>query len=292
MLHGRYFPELVEVMSLPALLLGLGAVLALLLLGRLAAPRLVPAWGVRAAALGSALALAWEGASRLGLVSAVLLPPPTVILSNLGLMWSVGFLQPHILASVSRLLLALALATATAIPLGVLVGQLRTLGDYVEPFLDMLRMVPAPAWLPLAILWFGLGNASTIFIIWLGAFFPIFLNTLTAARRADRAQVETVLTFGGDVFDIAWEVIIPASLPFILTGVRIGMGLGWIVLLTAELASTSVAGGLGYMMEDARSLLDAATVLSGMVVVGTLGTLLDLALRELERRWTRRLLPA
>lgn len=291
MLHGRYFPELVEVMSVSTLLLGVGAMLLLLVLGRILTPRLVPLWLVRAGMIGAGLALAWEGAVLVKLVSPALLPPPTVILSNLGLMWSVGYLQPQIIASVWRLLFACGLAIVTAIPLGVLIGQFRTLSEYLEPFLHMLRMVPAPAWLPLAVLWFGLGNASTVFIIWLGAFFPIFLNTLTATRRADRAQVETVRTFGGDIFDVTWEVIIPGSLPLILTGIRLGLGLGWIVLLTAELVSTSIAGGLGYMMEDARSLLDAATVVSGMLVIGILGTLLDAAMRNLELRYMRRLLP-
>jgi NitT/TauT family transport system permease protein/sulfonate transport system permease protein len=291
MLHGRYFPELVEAMPVSALLLGVGAALVLLILGRFLIPRLVPASLVRAGVIGGAALLVWEGVSLLKLVSPVLLPPPTVVISNLGLMWSVGYLQPHVIASLWRLLFACGLAIVTAIPLGILVGRFRTVSDYIEPFLHMLRMAPAPAWLPLAVLWFGLGNASTVFIIWLGAFFPIFLNTVTAARRADPAQVETVLTFGGDVFDVAWEAIIPASLPLIITGIREGIGIGWILLLTAELVSTSIAGGLGYMMEDARSLLDAATVVSGMLVIGILGTLLDAAMRNLELRYMRRLLP-
>jgi NitT/TauT family transport system permease protein/sulfonate transport system permease protein len=291
MLHGRFFPELVEVMSISTFVLGVAAALLLVLGGRLLLPRLVPPSLVRAGVMGSAGLLVWETISLLELVNPVLLPPPTVVLSNLGLMWSVGFLQPQIIASVGRLLFACGLAVITAIPLGVLIGRFRTLSEYLEPFLDMLRMVPAPAWLPLAILWFGLGNAPAIFIIWLGAFFPIFLNTLTATRRADRVQVETVLNCGGDAFDVAWEAIIPASLPLIITGIRLGLGIGWIVLLTAELASTSIAGGLGYMMEDARSLLDASTVVSGMLVIGTLGTLLDVAIRSLERRYMRRLVP-
>jgi NitT/TauT family transport system permease protein/sulfonate transport system permease protein len=278
-------------MSISTFVLGVAAALLLVLGGRLLLPRLVPPSLVRAGVMGSAGLLVWETISLLKLVNPVLLPPPTVVISNLGLMWSVGFLQPQIIASVGRLLFACGLAVITAIPLGVLIGRFRTLSEYLEPFLDMLRMVPAPAWLPLAILWFGLGDAPAIFIIWLGAFFPIFLNTLTATRRADRVQVETVLNFGGDAFDVAWEAIIPASLPLIITGIRLGLGIGWIVLLTAELASTSIAGGLGYMMEDARSLLDAPTVVSGMLVIGTLGTLLDVGIRSLERRYMRRLLP-
>jgi len=291
MLHGRYFPELVEVMPVSAFLLGLGAVLLLGLLARLLIPRWVPSSLLWAAFVGGVALLVWQGLSLLRLVSPVLLPPPTVVISNLGLMWAVGYLQPHIIASVSRLLFACGLAVATAIPLGILVGRFRTLSEYLGPFLEMIRMVPAPAWLPLAILWFGLGNPPTIFIIWLGAFFPIFLNTLTATRRADPVQVETVRNFGGDIFDIAWEVIIPAALPLIVTGIRVGLGIGWIVLITAELASTNLVGGLGYMMEDARSLLDAPTVVSGMLVVGALGTLLDAGIRHLESRYMRRLVP-
>jgi NitT/TauT family transport system permease protein/sulfonate transport system permease protein len=290
-LHGRFFPELTEVMSVSAFLLGLGVLLLLVSLGRLLAPRVVRPSSVHACSVGVAALVAWEALSFFKLVDRVLLPPPTVVLSNIGLMWSVGFLQPQIIASVWRLLFAAGLATITAIPLGIAVGHFRTLSDYLEPFLDMLRMVPAPAWLPLSILWFGLGNPPVIFIIWLGAFFPIFLTTLAATRRADPVQVDFVRTVGGDIFDVAWEVIIPASLPLILAGIRIGLGLGWIVLLTAELASTSLEGGLGYMMEDARSLLDAPTVVSGMLVVGTLGALLDVGVQSLESRYLRRLLP-
>jgi ABC-type nitrate/sulfonate/bicarbonate transport system permease component len=289
MLHGRYFPELVEVMSPLTLLVLVAGALLLVLAGRLALPRLVRPWALRATVIAAALALLWEGAVRGGLVEGTLLPPPTVILSNLGLMWSVGYLQPHIIASVGRLVLAAALAVVTAIPLGILVGRFQPVSDYLEPFLHMVRMAPAPAWLPLSILWFGLGNASTVFLIWLGAFFPIFLNTLAAARRADPTQVEAVLNMGGDVFDVSWEVLIPSSLPLIVTGIREGIGIGWILLLTAELVSTSIAGGLGYMMEDARSLLDAPTVLSGMLVIGVLGTSLDALMRHVERRYVRRL---
>jgi ABC-type nitrate/sulfonate/bicarbonate transport system permease component len=291
MLHGRFFPELLEVMSVPTLVAGIGLVLVVLVLGRLAVPRLVPRALVRAGLIGSLGLLAWESLVLFGLVSPFLLPPPTVVLSNIGLMWSVGFLQPQILASVSRLLFAAGLAIVTAIPLGIAVGHFGAISDYVEPFLNLLRMIPAPAWLPLAILWFGLGNTPTVFIIWLGAFFPIFLTTLAATRRADPVQVEAVRNFGGDLFDVAWEVIIPASLPLILAGIRVGLGLGWIVLLTAELASTSLEGGLGYMMEDARSLLDAPTVVSGMLVIGTIGTLLDVGVQTLEGRYMRRLVP-
>jgi NitT/TauT family transport system permease protein/sulfonate transport system permease protein len=290
MLHGRYFPELVEVMSAATLLLGAAGLLVLLVLGRTCAPRLVPRALLEGVAMGSAAILGWELLSALGAINPVLLPPPTVVFSNLGLLWSVGFLQPQIISTLLRLVEALAIAIVTAVPLGILIGRVRPVSDYVEPFLHMIRMIPSPVWAPLSLLWFGLGAGRTVFIIWLGAFFPIFLNALTAARRVDRAQVETVATFGGDAFDVAWEVIIPSALPLLLTGIRVGMGIGWIVLLTAELTADELGAGVGWMINDARVLLDMPTVLSGMFVIGAMGISLDVLLRTLETRYMRRYL--
>jgi ABC-type nitrate/sulfonate/bicarbonate transport system permease component len=288
MLHGRYFPELAEVMSPLALAGGVVGALALLLLGRVLVPRLVPRGLLEGAAVAGAAILGWELLSARDLLSPVLLPPPTVVFSNLALLWSSGFLQPQILSTLLRLAEGLALAIVTAIPLAMAVGRARTLADYLEPFLHMLRMIPSPVWAPLALLWFGLGQPRMVFIIWLAAFFPIFLNALTAARRADSVQVDTVRAFGGDAFDVAWEVIIPAALPLIITGIRVGLGLGWVVLLTTELIADELGAGVGWMINDARVLLDMPTVLGGMLVIGTMGVALDAGLRSLEGRYMRR----
>ncbi len=290
MLHGRYFPELVDVMSATTLFVGVAGLLALLLLGRLLIPRVVPLALVQGIAVGSVGLFGWESLAALGLTDPTLLPPPTIVFSNLRLLWTSGFLPPQILTTLGRLVYALALAVVTAIPLGILVGRVPPVSDYFEPFLHMLRMIPSPVWAPLSLLWFGLGQSRTIFIIWLGAFFPIFMNALTASRRADPTQVDAVLTSGGDVFDVAWEVIIPSAVPLLLTGIRIGMGIGWVVLLAAELSADELGAGVGWMINDARVLLDMPTVLSGMVVIGAMGICLDVGLRSLEARYMRRYL--
>lgn len=290
MLHGRYFPELVDVMSAATLFAGIAGILVCLALARLAIPRLVPAALVQGIAVGGGGLLIWESLAAFRFVDPVLLPPPTVVFSNLRLLVSSGFLQPQIVSTLIRLVYALALAAVTAIPLGILIGRVRWVSDYFEPFLHMLRMIPSPVWAPLSLLWFGLGPGRTIFIIWLGAFFPIFLNALTASRRADPTQVDAVRTFGGDAFDVAWEVIIPSALPLLLTGIRVGMGIGWVVLLAAELSADELGAGLGWMINDARVLLDMPTVLSGMLVIGAMGISLDVGLRGLEARYVRRYL--
>jgi NitT/TauT family transport system permease protein/sulfonate transport system permease protein len=287
-LHGRYFPDLITVISAAALFGGVAGLLALLVAGRVALPRLVPRALVEGVAVGAAALAAWQGLVALGVVDPVLLPPPTVVFSNLGLLWQSGFLQPQVVSTLLRFLQALALAVATAVPLGILIGRVRPVSDYLEPVLHMVRMIPSPVWAPLGLLWFGLGQGRTIFIIWLGAFFPILLNALTASRRADPVQVDTVRTFGGDAFDVAWEVIIPSAVPLLLTGVRVGMGIGWVVLLAAELCVDELGAGIGWMINDARVLLDMPTVLSGMLVIGAMGIALDASLRSLEARYMRR----
>lgn len=283
-MHGSYFPEIEkeEIITFPLFLL----LLCLLFLGMLALkvlfPKLIPSSLLKGVIVISGILAVWEVISLFGLVSSVLLPPPTKVFSNIVYLWSIGFLQPQVCSTLFRLLYAFLLALLSAVTLGVMVSYFSKWFYSIEPLINAARMIPAPAWLSLAILWFGIGHASAIFIIWLGCFFPIFLNTVSGISKVEPVQVETVLTFGGNKFDVLVEVIMPVAYHHILTGARIGLGVGWITVVTAELASVDIGAGLGWMIQDSRILLDITTVLSGIVVLGLCGVATDAALRKFE----------
>jgi ABC-type nitrate/sulfonate/bicarbonate transport system permease component len=232
------------------------------------------------------IVIVWEATAYLGLVTTILLPPPTSVLSKLVLQWERGYMQIHVLSSVRRLLNAFLLAICTAVPIGFLIANFRRVSDYLDPLFNLIRVVPPPAWLPFAILWLGIGDPPSVYIIWLGAFFPILLNTIAGVKATQRIHIESVLNLGGNRLDVFRRVMLPSAFPTIATGVRVGFGIGWICLVTAELVA--VDAGLGWMIDDARTLLDTATVLGGMVLICALGITFDILLRKAEAaivRW-------
>jgi len=249
-------------------------------------PKIVPVVLVRALTSVGVVLIAWEMIVYMQLVRSVLLPPPTTVIAKLQGHWGKDYLQIHILASLQRLFIAFFLAVFTGVPLGFIVANFRRFSDYVDPILNLIRVIPPPAWLPFAILWFGIGNPPSIYIIWLGCFFPIFMNTMRGIRNTQQIHIESVLNLGGKRMDVYGRVMLPSAFPTIFTGVRIGFGIGWVCLITAELVA--VDAGLGWMIEDARNLLDTPTVLGGMVVISMLGIIFDTILRKSEQaivRW-------
>ena len=228
-------------------------------------PKALPLGLVRALTSIGIITIIWEMVIYMELVRSILLPPPTTVMAKLGGHWNKEYLQIHILSSLQRLFTAFFLAVATGVPIGFLIANFRKFSDYVDPLFNLMRVVPPPAWLPFAILWFGIGEPPSIYIIWLGAFFPILLNTIAGIRDTQRIHIESIINLGGKRMDVFTKVMFPSAFPTIFTGIRVGFGIGWICLVTAELVA--VDAGLGWMIEDARNLLDTPTVLGGMVVI-------------------------
>ena len=244
---------------------------------------------LRRFAAAVALLATWQVVSsvvlpRLAPSAATLMPPPLgVVIAFLDLMRS-GDLILHILASLRRVLVAFAVAALAGVALGVAIGWWRRFGDLVDPLVEFIRPIPPLAWIPLAIIWFGIGDAQNMFIIFLGAFFPIVVNAIEGVRSVDRPLIWAALTLGGTWPQILREIILPGALPLILTGLRIGLGVGWMALVAAELVAAS--SGLGFLIEDSRNLLFTERVLLGMVMIGLLGFAMDRLMRLIERRVT------
>jgi len=266
----------------------LGVAAGVILLNGLGAwlPKVFNTSLVRALTSMGIIVSAWELITYYALVTSVLLPSPTTVLAKLVNQWGKGYIQIHVYYSVRRLLGSFFLAIVTGIPLGFLIANFRRFSDYIDPLFNLIRVVPPPAWLPLAILWFGIGDPPSMYIIWLGAFFPILLNTIRGVKNTHKIHIESILNLGGNRMDVFRRVMLPSAFPTIVTGVRVGFGIGWICLVTAELVA--VDAGLGWMIEDARTLLDTPMVLGGMVLISALGIIFDVALRKAEAaivRW-------
>jgi len=189
----------------------------------------------------------------------------------------------HTLVSLQIVLGGFFLAVIIGIPLGILMGWFKRIEAVVDPLFQLLRPIPPLAWIPLSLLWFGIGIKSKIFVIWLSAFVPCVINSYTAIRLTDPLLVKAALGLGvKKQRDLLWEVAIPSSLPVILGGVRIGLGSAWMTLVAAELLASNA--GLGYMMQMARRALEPSVIILGMLVIGFLGALMARGLRALEKR--------
>ena len=234
------------------------------------------------------LLLAWQGLSASGVIPEYKLPSPLAVAAGLLDLIRTGMppghqLHVHIYYSVQRVLWGYALALLAAIPLGILMGWSRTIRNLMEPLVEMIRPVPPLAWIPLAILWFGIGGKSAAFIIFLGSFFPILLNTVSGVRSIDPVLIEAARVLNASRRFIFLKVLVPGSVPSILTGMRIGIGIGWMTLVAAEFTGVKQGYGLGYMIMTARDIQRSDEIIAGMLVIGLIGLGIDACLRLAEQ---------
>jgi ABC-type nitrate/sulfonate/bicarbonate transport system permease component len=216
------------------------------------------------------LLLPWQMAVAFG-ARPVILPSLGTVLERFFDLARHHQLGPATLVSLARVNGGFLLAVATAIPLGLLLGRRQRLFVAAETLIESFRFVVPFAWIPIAVLWFGTSEAGKLFIIWYAGFFIILLQTITGVRGVDPDLVKAARCLGASEPVIFRKVILPASLPTILTGLRIGFAISWISLLAAEMVAARA--GLGYLVLDAREFLQTDVVIAGMAVIGTVGAL-------------------
>jgi NitT/TauT family transport system permease protein len=232
----------------------------------------------------------WALASLAGFAPRQFLPPPWAVAARFVELTFEPFsgytLQQHLASSFMRFGMGFGLAVLIGVPLGLLLGWFRWLDAFVSPLFDALRFVAPIAWVPFAALWFGTGIGGPVLVIFTGAFPPCVINAHRGARYVDRRLVEAALTLGARHWHIITEVLLPASVPSIVAGVRVSAGLGWQSLVGAELIVAS--SGIGYVLVKGQASISTSIVMSGMIAIGIVGVVIDVLLRQLEARLQRR----
>jgi ABC-type nitrate/sulfonate/bicarbonate transport system permease component len=232
------------------------------------------------------LFVVWELFSRNYPGLAMLLPAPSEVIKGGVELVKDGTLQRDILASLERVGVALGVASLIGFPLGTVLGSSRTFAWVVEPVVNFFRPIPPLAWIPLSIVWFGITDAQNEFIIFLGAFFPIVVSTMQGVRDVDRQLIRAALTLGASRIAIAFTVVLPSALPFMVVGLRVGTGIAWMALVAGELVAAT--SGLGFLISQGRLLFRSDYIIVGMVMIGLIGLLLDAMIRFAQRlimRW-------
>ncbi|MGC4403802.1 ABC transporter permease [Methyloversatilis sp. MC4-4] len=243
--------------------------------GRAGRPHPVLGWVLPALAL-----LAFEVLVRSGVLAAHLFPAPSEIVRTL---FDLGSgLASHIGVSIARVAGGFAIGASLAVVAAVVVGLDRRAEALLDPTFQALRAVPSLAWVPLLLLWLGIDETPKITLIAIGAFFPVYLNLLSGLRNVDRKLVELGEVYGLSRSALVRRILLPASLPSLYTGLRVGLSLAWMFLVAAELIAAT--RGLGYLLTDGRETSRPDIVLAAILLLAVLGKLSDSVLKSLERR--------
>ena len=238
-------------------------------------------WGILApAALIALLVAAWWG--MVAVSASPIIPTPWQVALGLRELAQQGVLIQHVMASLYRVAVGYLLAVALAVPLGLVMGRVSGVFAAVNPVIQLLRPISPIAWIPLAILWFGVGDLSPVFLIFLASFFPMVVYSAAGVHTIDRQYTRAAQNFGVSGFKLIRLVILPGALPQILVGMRISIGVAWLVVVAAEMIALSA--GLGFLIMDSRNAGNRYDlVVAGMVLIGVIGLLLDALMRRLER---------
>ena len=249
--------------------------------------------------------LLWQMVAMLGWVNPQVLPSPLAVAakwieyalplapfdpangSRLAWLFS-GELLIDTLGSMYRVVVGFAIGAGLALPLGLWMGSSRHAYAWLNPLMQVLRPIPPIAYIPLAILWFGLGNAPALFLISLGAFFPVLMNTIAGVRQVDSIYIRAARNLGVSRQTMFLRVMLPAAVPYILSGVRIGIGTAFIVVIVSEMIA--VNNGLGFRILEAREYFWSDKIIAGMISIGLLGLAIDIGMNKLNNhllRWHR-----
>jgi NitT/TauT family transport system permease protein len=231
------------------------------------------------AAVAATVLTVWSALATLSATG--LVPSPWQVAAALVELASRGLLVKYITASLFRVTWGFFLASAVGIPLGLLLGWFAAARTALNPMIQILRPISPIAWIPLAILWFGLSDAAPVFLIFLASLFPIVTATMAAVQNIQPVYLRAARNFGFSGLALLWHVILPASLPQIITAMRIALGIAWLVVVAAEMIA--VNSGLGYLIIDARNAgRRYDLVVAGMIVIGIIGLVLDTGVKRLE----------
>jgi NitT/TauT family transport system permease protein len=245
-----------------------------------------------------ALVIAWQLSGTNGALFGGALPTPDRVWTawyqwafgnpTFGLNPYVGTWMQNILFSAERVAKGFALAIVVGVPLGILIGWSKLVASIVDPTIQWLRPVPITAWLPISIAIFGIRDFGSVFLITLGAFYPIVINATQGARDVEKNWIRAALMMGASPASTLWRVVLPAAMPSIFTGLRIGLGIGWTAVIVSEMVA--VKSGLGYVLWDAYYVGRMDIVIADMISIGLLGYLSDRLIVALEHwalRWRR-----
>jgi NitT/TauT family transport system permease protein len=217
-----------------------------------------------------------------GLSGSELFPRPIEVVRGLGELADKGLLFKYTVASLFRVTWGFTLAVLVGVPCGLVLGRYPRAQEAFNPLIQVLRPISPIAWIPIAIIWFGVSDAAPTFLIFLASVFPILVSAMAAIRNVPAVYLRAAENFGLGRLQLFRQVIFPATLPHILTGMRIALGVAWLVVVAAEMIA--VNSGLGYLIIDARNAGKRYDlVVAGMVVIGLIGWLLDLLMRQVER---------
>ena len=225
---------------------------------------------------------AWEGGSRVGWLDPLFASSPSLILEKLISMISDGSLWPHVLASANIAGLGFGFSVLVGVPLGLAMGRSKNIRAAVEPFTTALNASPQVAFLPLLIIWLGIGIASKVALVFLGSVIIMVINTEAGVMQVDRRLVETARSFMANERQVLLKVVLPSALPYIIAGMRLGVGRTLVMVVVAEIYAATK--GLGYLIFQAGGLYDTAQVFVGVVVLASAGMLFNALLRWVEKR--------
>lgn len=225
----------------------------------------------------------WEALSRFGVAPPNLLPAPSAVLRSLRDLWLAGELWGHIEITLLRVLLGFLLGTVVATVLGALTGYSPLWRRLLDPTLQAIRSIPSIAWVPLFVLWLGIFEGSKVTLIALGAFFPVYLSTMAGIQQVDRKLVEVARMHGYSGAALVRRVLLPATLPAYIVGLRSGLGLAWMFVIAAEFLGASE--GLGFLLIDGQQTGRPANIIASILLFAIFGKLSDVALAAVSRRF-------
>lgn len=223
--------------------------------------------------------LVWEVFARFSGLSNYILPDPITVVRSLYELLANGTLVRHTVASLYRVTAGFYLAIIFGIPLGILLGRLQYARWLINPIIQFLRPISPLAWIPLAMLWFGIGDRPAIFLIFLSSFFPLVVSTTIAVHNINPTYLQVAANFKFNRVETLTKVIFPAIMPEIITALRLTITIAWLVVVAAEMIA--VQSGLGYLILDARNALRMDYVMDGMIVIGAIGLFLDGLMKRL-----------